>query len=631
MKWKLLSFILPAGIFFSLWIFLAIPVDSAPPDIASETASAAVTAKEPEASEASLFAGYENYNAEYEERYEAYQKAKLDLDAGDVLWRVNAGLDSAPYILAAETGSKDPLLVNKRHKLPDGYEPEELVEIHSGIMVTPGTEEAFRRMRNAAMRDKVYIEAALGYRSFERQQELFDTEEYYSDTKTAENQVARPGFSEHNTGRALHIIDRDYTFDGFEKTPEYEWLVGHCADYGFILRYGMDNSDITGFDYEPYHFTFVGRDIALEMKNLRMETLEEYVYRGLGLSGSMPIDDRIMVVLDAENDISPRVRERLEDEDIRVTVSRDIENDPNASAFISIVHSTVAGDAVGLFVSDAPESRGLAELVHNRLLWSGLSAENRGVCKDDRLALTPQTDIPAVCIEIPGTYNPAGLENNAKIADAVSDAVIAYLGLRTMYLTFDDGPSAKNTPEVLDILKEKGVKATFFVIGEMAEANPELIKRIAGEGHAIGIHCDNHDYKRLYESVESFKDDFYRARKTIEEITGIAPVIYRFPGGSVNEYNKGVNKQIIDEMDKLGFVYFDWNISAEDASDTAKSGGLLNNIKKTPRYRYAVLLMHDAYPYIAGELNDVINSFSDYKIDIITSDKKPVQFTSGEK
>lgn len=645
MKWKLLSVIIPAGIFFSLWLFLVTPADGAPAVIVdeplSETIAAEVETETEENSTANQFADYACYNAEYSDRYAAYQLKMPDLDIETVLWHVNAGLDTLPYTLVSETEADDPLLVNKYNKLPDGYEPGDLVEIHSGIMATPGTEEAFRRMRDAAMRDKIYIEAALGYRNFERQQALFDTEEYYSGTQTAEETVARPGFSEHHTGRALHIVDRDYTFDDFDKTPEYAWLEAHCADYGFILRYGKGMSDITGFDYEPYHFTFVGKDIAAEMKDSRIGTLEEYIYRGLGSSGTMPIDDRLAVVIGVgygvsddykENDITQRIRERLEKEDIRVIISQNIENEPNASAFIGIEQSKLATDAVGLFLFDMPESRRLAEIVCGRLSWLGLNAGNRGIYKeDDRLALMYSAEIPAAFIEISDAYDLTKAENCAKLADAISDAVISYLGIRTMHLTFDDGPSLKNTPEILDILKEKNAKATFFVIGEMAEANPELLKRIVAEGHSIGIHCNNHDYKKLYESVESFVNDFNKARETVKKITGIAPDIYRFPGGSINQYNKDVNKQIIDEMNKRGFVYFDWNISAEDASDSAKNSDLLNNIKHTPRYRYAVLLMHDAYPYIAEELSDIIDYFSDYQLEIITGDTKPVQFTVGEK
>lgn len=585
-----------------------------------------------------LFAVYAYYNPEYLDRYTRYALEAPELDSETVVWHVNAGLDTAPYTLTSEARGAQPLLVNKHYKLPDGYEPEELVVIHSGIMATPGTAEAFRRMRAAAMRDGVYIEAAVGFRSIGKQAELFEAEERYCGTQAAEESVARPGFGEHSTGRALHIVDRDYNFEGFDKTPEYAWLTGHCADYGFILRYGSGASGITGFAYEPYHFTFVGADIARDMAELSISTLEEYAARDLAPPEYEPIDDRVAVVIvpgyggGADNQyeagIALRIRERLEEEDVRVVVTRDsgeIEKESKATTLIGLDRGGASSGAVAWFASDGPESRSLAETMCGRLSWSSVNAESRGINDDDKIAVISLTDAPAVLVELSDTYDqsPAGAEQLAK---SISDAIIARLGIRRMYLTFDDGPSAKNTPKVLDILKEKGVKATFFVIGEMAEENPELLKRIAAEGHAIGIHCNSHDYRELYSSVESFTEDFEKARDTVREITGLEPVIYRFPGGSVNTYNTEVYEGIIKEMNALGYIYFDWNISTDDALGRVEAGQLMKNVREYPRPRHAVLLMHDAYANIVEELADLIDHYSDYQMDVIDADTESVQF-----
>lgn len=102
---------------------------------------------------------------------------------------------------------------------------------------------------------------------------------------------------------------------------------------------------------------------------------------------------------------------------------------------------------------------------------------------------------------------------------------------KIMYLTFDDGPSAESTEQILDILKERNIKATFFVIGENVRKHPEIARRIVEEGHTIGIHCDVHDYEMLYESVDSYVADFEKAYDTVLSVTGVEAKIFRFPGG----------------------------------------------------------------------------------------------------
>lgn len=199
---------------------------------------------------------------------------------------------------------------------------------------------------------------------------------------------------------------------------------------------------------------------------------------------------------------------------------------------------------------------------------------------------------------------------------------------KIMYLTFDDGPSAQNTDKVLDVLKEKNVKATFFVIGEYVRKHPETAKRIAAEGHTIGIHCDVHDYGPLYKSVDSYIEDFQKAYDTVLEVTGVEAKLFRFPGGSVNAYNKGVRQDIIDEMEKRGFIYFDWNASLEDASGKSKTKEQMIQcaIDTSLGRKKVVLLAHDRVENTALTLGELIDTFSDYKMEPLTEDVAPVQF-----
>jgi len=138
-------------------------------------------------------------------------------------------------------------------------------------------------------------------------------------------------------------------------------------------------------------------------------------------------------------------------------------------------------------------------------------------------------------------------------------------GDRVCCLTFDDGPSP-NTDRVLEILDRYGIKATFFVVGRAGQADQERMKKIVAAGHTIGMHSWSHDYKKVYASVESFLEEFNDLYQYIHEVTGAYPSVYRFPGGSINGYDRGVYQEIIAEMTRRGFVYFDWNASAQDAT-----------------------------------------------------------------
>ncbi len=134
----------------------------------------------------------------------------------------------------------------------------------------------------------------------------------------------------------------------------------------------------------------------------------------------------------------------------------------------------------------------------------------------------------------------------------------------TIYLTFDDGPSDR-TDEILAILAEKNVKATFFVTGQSDEKNLQRMRRIVEEGHTIGMHSYSHVYSAVYASVEGFLDEFYKNFVQIREATGVTPTVFRCPGGSINGYDGAFYQEMLSEMIRRGFVPFDWNISSEDA------------------------------------------------------------------
>ena len=167
-------------------------------------------------------------------------------------------------------------------------------------------------------------------------------------------------------------------------------------------------------------------------------------------------------------------------------------------------------------------------------------------------------------------------------------------GRKTAYLTFDDGPSAQTTPGILKILDSYNIKATFFIIGNMATINPDLVEKEAQDGQAIGNHTYSHDYKHLYSNTNTFISDVNKCDTVLKSILGSSynNKILRFPGGSFGVKNAPFRT----EIKKAGYHYIDWNDLTGDAEGhNIKVNTLLNNIKKyTKGKEHVVILMHDA-------------------------------------
>lgn len=166
---------------------------------------------------------------------------------------------------------------------------------------------------------------------------------------------------------------------------------------------------------------------------------------------------------------------------------------------------------------------------------------------------------------------------------------------RKVYLTFDDGPSVY-TEELLDILAEYDVRATFFVTGKDKEKYADTYRRIVEEGHTLGMHSYSHEYGTIYASVENFQEDIELLRDFLYNETGVVSNFYRFPGGSSNQVSKTDIHEMIDYLDAMGISYFDWNVSSGDAAGAVTSSDQIVDcvMEQLPSHRVAVVLMHDA-------------------------------------
>ncbi len=167
-------------------------------------------------------------------------------------------------------------------------------------------------------------------------------------------------------------------------------------------------------------------------------------------------------------------------------------------------------------------------------------------------------------------------------------------GIRRVYLTFDDGPSVY-TEQILEILDEYNVKATFFVTGLEAETNPERYREIVERGHSIGMHSYTHKYSEIYKNKESFIKDYTKIRDYLTETVGVTPTIYRFPGGSSNTVSQTDMDELCEYIESEGVRYFDWNVSSGDATryELTPEKITANCLNSVGNFNTAVILLHD--------------------------------------
>ncbi len=178
---------------------------------------------------------------------------------------------------------------------------------------------------------------------------------------------------------------------------------------------------------------------------------------------------------------------------------------------------------------------------------------------------------------------------------------------KSVYLTFDDGPSAY-TPKLLEVLKKYNVKATFFVVNNKYA---DMITAIAEQGHAIGVHTASHIYSEIYASEEAFFKDFQTVHDLIYEKTGQKTTLMRFPGGSSNsvssKYNKGIMTRLAKIAADYGLQYYDWNVNSGDAGSARTAEQVFRNVKNGVSYNTcSIVLQHDIHGFSVDAVEKII-------------------------
>ena len=166
------------------------------------------------------------------------------------------------------------------------------------------------------------------------------------------------------------------------------------------------------------------------------------------------------------------------------------------------------------------------------------------------------------------------------------------------FLTFDDGPSI-NTNQILDILNERGIKATFFVLGSNVEKNPAMVKRMYDEGHFIANHGYSHVYENIYQSPQAVLDEYNKCNQVVRDAIGQQEYnshLFRFPGGLVGGKYADIKNQANDLLLQNNIVHVDWNALNGDSETTTPTIEYeMQRIQETVGDKQSVvILMHDA-------------------------------------
>lgn len=188
---------------------------------------------------------------------------------------------------------------------------------------------------------------------------------------------------------------------------------------------------------------------------------------------------------------------------------------------------------------------------------------------------------------------------------------------KNVYLTFDDGPSLNITKEVINILNNNDIKATFFLVGDKANIYPYMLKTLDENGMCIMPHCNVHDYTSIYKSEEDYFKDLNKCKSTIESILGKKELNFiRLPGGADNTVcNADILSKIKDKIVDNGQYYIDWTIAAGDDESKYSSSDLIKSRIRDEGalYDVEVVLMHDLGDRKATSeaLQDIINFYKE--------------------
>lgn len=223
----------------------------------------------------------EYYNKNYKKRYINYYKNNKSLSINQIIINVNIGLDYPFYknIKKTDLAKNNLILVNKYNHLEKTYIPKlETIDekyANKNMKLTPLAKDAFEELSKNAKKENLNIIAMSTYRSYTYQNTLYNNYVNKDGKDLADTYSARPGHSEHQTALAIDVYNKTKSYLEFENTKEFIWMQENAHKYGFILRYPKNKEHITGYQYEPWHYRYIGINEATYIHSNNI-TFEEY-------------------------------------------------------------------------------------------------------------------------------------------------------------------------------------------------------------------------------------------------------------------------------------------------------------------------------------------------------------------
>lgn len=219
-------------------------------------------------------------------RYLDYSDKKSTKTSKDIVSSVNSNIDYEFYTNVKDTDitKGNLMLVNKYYKLSNDYKSSNLVPMdskytYSSAQLDKTTYDAFVKLANDALKKGLVIKNKSAYRSYDTQNYIYNDYKNKNGLVWADSYSARASYSEHQTGLALDVgASANSDLGGFEYTDEFKWMKENAHKYGFILRYPKDKEYITGYNYEPWHYRYVGTEVATKIYELNITYEEYYAY-----------------------------------------------------------------------------------------------------------------------------------------------------------------------------------------------------------------------------------------------------------------------------------------------------------------------------------------------------------------
>ncbi len=226
---------------------------------------------------------WKNYDAYIKYIDDVYGDKKVDYSYVVSMVNTRNNYDYYTHTVSTNMNAGNGILVNKYYKLPDKYAPKDIVPM-SNLYAYPGNSinkevyEAFKEMAVAANKENIVLIVNSSYRDYKSQKKIYENYKEKNGQAYADQFAARPDFSEHQTGLALDIFTPGAGMTTFENTKAFKWLKENSYKYGFILRYPEGKEKLTGYSYEPWHYRYLGKDLAKKVYDSGLTFDEYYTY-----------------------------------------------------------------------------------------------------------------------------------------------------------------------------------------------------------------------------------------------------------------------------------------------------------------------------------------------------------------